>query len=120
MTEAPLFDQAVFHQLDAELGSEDTAEVLRVFLTDTASKVSTIASGLQDRPTIKREAHSIKSSAATFGFACLSWHARELELHAETMNVSELGEFIEVLREVFKRTATFANVSLLNASPEIA
>ncbi|MBN8989932.1 MAG: Hpt domain-containing protein [Rhizobiales bacterium] len=120
MTGMPLFDPAVFSELNAELGSEDVTEILRVFLTDTLSKMSVIESGMQDRRAIKREAHSIKSSAATFGFAELSWHARELELRVEAMNSPELLEFTQMLRQVFERTSAFANTSLLNVSQEIA
>ena len=115
MTEAPLFDQAVFLDLNSELGDEDTAEVLRAFLADGARKMVTIASAGQDRSTIKREAHSIKSSAATFGFAELSALAKELEAGAEGMAAPQLHESIEAIRSTFERTAEFARANLLKA-----
>ena len=86
MDEMPLFQQATLVALISELGKEDTAEVLKIFLADTSSKMSAIASDLQARSTIKREAHSIKSSSATFGFVELSRLARELESGAEAMS----------------------------------
>ena len=120
MTEMPVLDKDVFDELIAQLGSEDTAEVLQAFLADTFGKVNAIASGLLDRPTIMREAHSIKSSAAAFGFSCLSLRARELELRAEAMRPSELLEFAAEFHQVFENTSRFANANLLNVSPEIA
>ena len=115
MSESPLFDQAVFLELSSELGDEDTTEVLKAFLADGARKMATMASAAQDRSTIKREAHSIKSSAATFGFAELSARARELEAGAEGMAAAQLHEFVEAIRSTFERTAEFARANLLKA-----
>jgi len=115
MSESPLFDQAVFLELSSELGEEDTAEVLEAFLADGARKMGIMASALQDRSTIKREAHSIKSSAATFGFSALSALARELEASVESMAAPQLLEFVEAICRTFERTVEFARANLLNA-----
>lgn len=115
MSESPLFDRAVYLDLSSELGEEDTAEVLEAFLADGARKMGIMASAIQDRSTIKREAHSIKSSAATFGFAELSALARELEAGVEGMAAPQLHEFVEAIRRTFERTVEFARANLLNA-----
>jgi HPt (histidine-containing phosphotransfer) domain-containing protein len=120
MDEMPLFQQATLVELISELGKEDTAEVLKIFLADTSSKMSAIASDLQARSTIKREAHSIKSSSATFGFVELSRLARELESGAEAMSPAELQESAGKLRHAFERTERFARANLLTSDPEIA
>ena len=120
MTEMPSFEPAVFRELNAALGADDTIEVLKTFLDDTSRKISAIASDLQARPSIRREAHSIKSSAATFGFTDLSTRARELELSAEAMDPVQLHEFVEAFRQLFEKTAKFAEAHLLNAGREIA
>ena len=96
MDEMPLFQQATLAELISELGKEDTAEVLKIFLADTSSKMRTIASDLQARSTIEREAHSIKSSSATFGFVELSRLARELESGAGVMSPADLQESARV------------------------
>ena len=120
MNEMPLFQQATFVALISELGKEDTAEVLKIFLADTSSKMSAIASDLRARSTIKREAHSIKSSSATFGFVELSRFARQLESSAEAMSLTELQESVGKLRHAFERTERFARANLLTSDPEIA
>jgi len=120
MSESPLFHQAIFLALVSELGEEDTAEVLKAFLADTARKMAVMASAMQDRSTIKREAHSIKSSAATFGFAELSTLARELESGVEAMAAPQLHEFVETIRQAFERTSEYAQAHLLATGAEMA
>ena len=109
------FDDAVFLLLVAELGDADALEVLQIFLADTADKIARLGVNSQARPQIKREAHSIKSSAATFGFNDLSGLARELEFGAETMTPAKLQESIFELRQAFETTKQFAQVNLLDA-----
>jgi histidine phosphotransfer protein HptB len=113
MNEAPLFDPSVFRDLCSELGNEDAAEVLQAFLTDTPRKMAIMTSAMTDRPTIKRAAHSIKSSAATFGFAKLSVLARDLEAGIGAMSAPQLEECVGTLRRAFEQTAEFARANLL-------
>ena len=107
------FDEAALRTLCAELGEADTLEVLKAFLADTATKLTRLDADGEARPLIKREAHSLKSSAATFGFNDLSKLARELELGAETMTPARLQEFICELRQVFEAASQFAQTNLL-------
>jgi HPt (histidine-containing phosphotransfer) domain-containing protein len=118
MSMPPFFDRDIFRELCAELGPEDTAEVLKTFLADTARKIEIMTSAMLDRTTVKREAHSIKSSAATFGFAQLSALARECEAGVEAMNASGLHEFLESFRQVFEKTSDFVRQNLLDAGAE--
>ena len=120
MSAAPLFDQAVFLNLSSELGEEDTFDVLKAFLAETSRKMGVLASAVHDRSTLKREAHSLKSSAATFGFSELSALARNLEANSETMSVAELEELVEALRHAFSRTSKLAQTQLLTTDAEIA
>ena len=113
MNEAPLFDPSVFRGLCSELGNEDAAEVLQAFLADTPGKIAIMTSAMADRPSIKRAAHSIKSSAAIFGFAKLSALARDLESGIAGMNPPQLNECVGTLREALERTAEFARANLL-------
>jgi histidine phosphotransfer protein HptB len=113
MNEAPLFDPSVFGGLYSELGNEDAAEVLQAFLADTPRKMAVMISDVTDRASIKRAAHSIKSSAATFGFAKLSALARHLEAGIEGMSAPQLHDCVGTLREAFEKTAEFARANLL-------
>jgi HPt (histidine-containing phosphotransfer) domain-containing protein len=106
------FDDAVFGSLVAELGEADALEVLQIFLADTADKIARLGANGQAIPQIKRQAHSIKSSAATFGFNDLSGLARELEFGAETMTPAHLQESIFELRQAFETTRQFARLNL--------
>ena len=67
----------------------------------------------RNAPLIKREAHSIKSSAATFGFSDLSRLARELEFGAETVTPAKLQVSLGELQQTFKMTRQFAQSKLL-------
>lgn len=120
MTEAALFVQATFAELHSELGDEDTAEVLKGFINDTDRKTRSMASGTRGRLEIRREAHSIKSSAGTFGFQRLSMLAHDLELRAETVLPEQLDELIRMLRNAFEEIAAFSLIELLKFSTETA
>jgi hypothetical protein len=108
-----LFDETVFNQLGAEIGEADTLEVLKAFLADTESKMAGLANS-EVRPLIKREAHSIKSSAATFGFGDLSRLARELESGAETITSARLQDAISELQQTFEMTRQFAKTRFID------
>ena len=120
MNEPPPFDREIYLELCAGLGNEDAAEVLKVFLSDTSGKLRTLAADRHARSTIRREAHSIKSSAATFGFAELSSLARDLELHAEATSLEQLNESVEALRQAYERISKLAQADLLGSSLENA
>lgn len=120
MSDAPLFDQTVYLALSSELGEDDTVEVLKAFLADTSRKIGGMAAAAGDRSTIKREAHSIKSSAATFGFAELSALARTLEANSEAMSAAALPDFIATLGRAFEKVSQLALTQLLGTNQEAA
>ena len=109
------FDRAVFDELGAELGPADRAEVLNVFLADTADRLARLETGHLTCSASKREVHSIKSSAATFGFMDLSRLAIEIESGVETMAPATLEERVCGLRRVFESTKKFALENLINS-----
>ena len=113
MSETMTFNKAVFLVLDAELGPEDTAEVLNAFLADTRQKIAAIAAAITDRSFVKRETHSIKSSAATFGFERLSKIAREIEACAEFVEPDFLAGCIGRLQGAFNQVSALEEAGLL-------
>ncbi len=117
MSETFSFDEAVFRELAIELGPDDLAALLNVFLADTAKKLTRIEAKDQARAVIKRDAHSMKSSAATFGFVVLSQTARQLEAGAEEMPQPALQGSISELRQAFEATRAFADRNLLSGAP---
>jgi HPt (histidine-containing phosphotransfer) domain-containing protein len=120
MTQTFSFDESVFRELGDELGAEDTEMVLKTFLEDTATKLLRLEADGQSRSVIKRDAHSMKSSAATFGFRMLSQLARELEAGVDAMPEAALQRAIDELRQTFEATRIFARSNLLNAGPGMA
>jgi hypothetical protein len=114
------FDRETLRLLISELGTEDTAEVLRAFLDDTRNKIQVLRAVPPDPVLIRREAHSIKSSAGTFGFAALSGLAFGVEQNALRMSPAELESAAAELSVVFEATAEFARSSLLASNMEIA
>ncbi len=120
MTENLAFDRNVLRLLVAELGADDVAEVLRAFLDDTRRKIDVLSSDVPDPAQIRQEAHSIKSSAGTFGFAELAGLALTLEQDALNMSPDELRIATAALRGVFEETTDFARSVLLASNMEIA
>jgi HPt (histidine-containing phosphotransfer) domain-containing protein len=114
------FDETVFKLLGDELGDDYAIEVLQAFLADTADKMANLAVNGHDRELLKREAHSVKGSAATFGFNDLSRLARELERGAQTITAEQLDASVRELRQVFETTKQFAETNLLHAGPAAA
>ena len=119
MTADPVFDKSIFRILVAELGAADVAELLDVFLADTSDKIDALVANEGNRPRTRREAHAIKSSAATFGFAELSRLARELESGSDTMSDTQLGLSVATLRRSFDATSSFARDHLMTTSLEL-
>lgn len=114
------FDRTVYDLLVSELGAADVAEVLCAFLVDTSSKLERLAAPTVDRLEIRREAHSIKSSSATFGFLELSRRAKQLESDAEAMNTEELRGAVDELRQSFVLVLRLADSVLANEIAETA
>jgi HPt (histidine-containing phosphotransfer) domain-containing protein len=100
---SPVFDPAVYAVLSSELGAADAAEVLSGFLADTKGKLDRLGANPLDRDVTRREAHSIKSSAATFGFEEMSSIARELEAVANDIEHAGLSRKVGDLNSSFAR-----------------
>ncbi|MBB4196549.1 signal transduction histidine kinase/HPt (histidine-containing phosphotransfer) domain-containing protein/ActR/RegA family two-component response regulator [Rhodoblastus sphagnicola] len=81
---APAFAYDSFALLGAEVGPEDARDLLRDFMTDASARLEIIEAELRkgELGVSGREAHALKSSAATMGLARLAAIARELEAAA--------------------------------------
>nr|WP_295830043.1 response regulator [uncultured Azospirillum sp.] len=74
-----VLDREVLAQLAQDLDAELLADVLRQFVEETRERVARIA-GETDRAVLTREAHTLKSTAGTFGARALCSAARALEM----------------------------------------
>ncbi|CCE06169.1 putative two-component system sensor protein with Hpt domain [Bradyrhizobium sp. STM 3843] len=116
MSDGVQIDQAVYQVLCSELGDEDAAEVLRTFLSDTSGKFAGLEGKIGNPAEMTREAHSIKSSAATFGFLTLSELARALEFGAASLEQAEIVLLVQRMRQAFAETRHFAETRLLSSA----
>lgn len=111
MSEEPIFCADVYAELVAELGEEDVHDLLHGFLTETAARIAELAGGAP-RGEMRRYAHSLKSTAATFGFMRLAGAAKELEALAETASAPELHASIARLAAASDECSALAGAQL--------
>ncbi len=87
----PSIDLAVYNELAETLGPESLKEALNSFLSETSVRVDILSkAGYGDRDIFKREAHTIKGTAALFGFTRLSEVAHNLERNAHALEAEDL------------------------------
>lgn len=88
------FDRKPFDDLVFEIGEEFAFEVFGKFIEETDARLLRLnsPSGLDNRLKVEREAHSLKSGAATFGLVELATLARTVERDASHMTIERLRE----------------------------
>ena len=98
-------DRTAFERLAGEIDVEGALETFAVFYTDTQRRLLTLATiGLEaNRKLVQIEAHSLKSTAAMFGFTHLAKLAAWLEEAALTI---EDANFRAILRDLGSTFAT--------------
>ena len=102
----PLIDQATFNELKQMSGADFINELIDAFLDDAPTMIQNmhIALDTKDVESFRRNAHSLKSNANTFGATELGALAKELEIMGKENNL-EIGNRLEVLNEMFGRVA---------------
>jgi len=102
------FDPAAINGLIEDLGAEDAAAVLRLFLNANYARMASMRdwahSGQKEE--VEREAHSTKSAAALLGFFELSQQARALERDAPGLEHEDLVKRIGALAPAFAQADT--------------
>lgn len=99
----PAFDPAPYGELVIEIGEDGAAEVRTVFRGETAARLwlfRALSLG-QQLSKIEREAHSLKSAAASFGYRRLASLALRLEKHAAHLRDAEYLELLEQMDAAF-------------------
>ena len=86
----------------AALGDEADA-IIGLFLREAADRLVRMKSltGKDQRRALNREAHSLKSAAATFGCATLAQLSRALEDEADTIDAGRLPARLAALSEAY-------------------
>lgn len=102
----PVIDKATFEELKQMSGSDFINELIDAFLDDAPDMIQNMQTALstKDVETFRRNAHSLKSNANTFGATELGVLAKELEIMAKENNL-DIGNRLEVLKEAFDKVA---------------
>lgn len=102
----PVIDQATFKELKQISGEDFITELIDAFLDDAPDMIDNMSAALEagDVESFRRNAHSLKSNANTFGATELGALAKELEFMARENNL-EVGNRLEVLKEAYDRVA---------------
>jgi HPt (histidine-containing phosphotransfer) domain-containing protein len=103
----PVIDKATFEELKQMSGADFINELIDAFLDEAPSMMNQmqIALATKDVESFRRNAHSLKSNANTFGATELAVLAKELELMARENNL-EIGNRLEILNEAFGKVST--------------
>lgn len=102
----PVIDKASFEDLKQISGADFINELIDAFLDDGPNMLSQLDTALAagDVESFRRNAHSLKSNAMTFGALALAGLARELELMARDNNL-EVGNRLQHLNAAFQTVA---------------
>jgi HPt (histidine-containing phosphotransfer) domain-containing protein len=102
----PVIDKAMFEELKQMSGTDFINELIDAFLEDAPNMIRNIRTALETKDTesFRRNAHSLKSNALTFGATELGALARELEFMGKENNL-DVGERLEILNISFENVA---------------
>ena len=98
----PVIDTAIFNELKQISGEDFITELIDAFLEDGPNMLDNMRVALhaRDVESFRRNAHSLKSNANTFGAMELATLARELEFMAKENNL-DIGDKLDALNEAF-------------------
>jgi len=99
-------DYAILHALEEDMAGNDSEimlELIDIFLDDSPARLDSIGQAMEEGDLRKAEinAHSLKSSAATFGALGLSTLCQRMELCARTGQQKCLSEALKAARLEF-------------------
>ena len=102
----PVIDIATFDELKQMSGGDFINELIEAFLDDAPNMIQNMQTAIdtKDVESFRRNAHSMKSNANTFGATELGALAKELEFMAKENNL-DIGNRLEVLKERFDKVA---------------
>jgi len=101
-----VIDQSTFNELKQMSGADFINELIDAFLEDAPGMIQNMRTALDknDVESFRRNAHSLKSNANTFGATELGALSKELEFMAKENNL-EIGNRLEILNDVFQKVA---------------
>ena len=101
-----VIDATIFNELKQMSGEDFIDELIDAFLDDGPNMLNNMQTALQaqDIESFRRNAHSLKTNANTFGATELGVQAKELEYMARENNL-EVGDRLEKLNQAFSAAA---------------
>ena len=102
----PVIDKSIFEELKQISGGDFINELIDAFLEDAPDMIQNMRIALdgKDVASFRRNAHSLKSNAQTFGATELGALARELEFMGKENNL-DVGDRLEALAMSFEKVA---------------
>lgn len=102
----PIIDQSTFNELKEMSGADFINELIDAFLDDAPTMIHDMQTALEtkDVESFRRNAHSLKSNANTFGATELGVLAKELEFMAKENNL-DIGDKLEALKEEWSKVS---------------
>ena len=99
-TQSKILDKKVLEQLKKDTSAEILPELINIYVVEAEKQVELMQQyhAADDVEALGREAHSLKSSSASFGVLSLSETARALELAARESNHQNITLYMENLR----------------------
>ena len=99
-------DKATFEELKQMSGADFINELIDAFLDDAPNMIAAMQTALAagDAESFRRNAHSLKSNANTFGATELAGLAKELEMMGRENNLG-IGDRLETLKESYRKVA---------------
>lgn len=98
-----VIDRAAFDLLKDAVGDDFIGELVDTFSEEAPSMIANMRQALsdQDADTFRREAHSMKTNAATFGATDLLELAKKLEQLAREGQLSQVGNELELMESLY-------------------
>jgi CheY-like chemotaxis protein len=93
----PALDRKFLDQMSEDLGPQYLAQALQVFLKDLKQRAEALRQEGEDAERLRKAAHAIKGSAASFGFKRLARMAEDLEVAARLGEVARFRELKDTL-----------------------
>lgn len=102
----PVIDKMTFEELKQLSGADFINELIDAFLDDAPNMIHEMETALaaRDVDSFRRNAHSLKSNANTFGATELAGLAKELEMMARENNL-RVGDRLENLKHALRTAA---------------
>lgn len=99
-----VIDRAVFDSLKDSVGDDFISELVETFGEEAPLMIDNLRQALSvhDVDTFRREAHSMKTNAATFGATSLAESAKMLEQLARENQLDRVGNQLELFESLYQ------------------